>query len=508
MSEDFKFIEKYGAAGKEIVYVKPPEQNSLVKIDTSVVAVQRSFINSIYFLFREVFLPQGYPDSVSDDYFHYQVWDTVQAFCSTITGTLATQAIMKGVGVGDTAATPLAASITWIMKDGTGMVGRIVFAWWKGQVLHTCLDAECKKWRLAADFLNDLAICLELSVPLVMDYSTPLLCLSTSMKAIVGVAGGATRAAITQHQAIRNNMGDVSAKDGSQETLVNLCASFTGIAILSTLDDNAYPWQLFLFFTCLHLFANYCAVRALHLVSFNAARLMLVLQAYMVSEIAPTPQSVNSKEPIILNTGLTEKDLCGYDIVLGSSIANLVKSNWIQANNLKFLTKFYRARKYLHILNKQKKKIYVIFRRNETSSDIIQGYFHAMLYGTAASIMDQEAALILKRERLSGREFPVHRLRAALVKFTVKTSPLNAEIPLEALKASDEIIDKEFEEFVKQVELQGWQTSHHYLPVDEWRGEWEWVEPYQKPEGKVLKKTNSTFSVVKKMAPINKQPIL
>jgi len=33
---------------------------------------------------------------------------------------------------------------------------------------------------------------------------------------VVGVAGGATRAALTQHQARRNNMADVSAKDGSQ----------------------------------------------------------------------------------------------------------------------------------------------------------------------------------------------------------------------------------------------------------------------------------------------------
>lgn len=33
---------------------------------------------------------------------------------------------------------------------------------------------------------------------------------------MVGVAGGATRAALTQHQARRNNMADVSAKDGSQ----------------------------------------------------------------------------------------------------------------------------------------------------------------------------------------------------------------------------------------------------------------------------------------------------
>lgn len=36
------------------------------------------------------------------------------------------------------------------------------------------------------------------------------------IQCIVGVAGGATRAALTMHQARRNNMGDVSAKDSSQ----------------------------------------------------------------------------------------------------------------------------------------------------------------------------------------------------------------------------------------------------------------------------------------------------
>jgi Vitamin B6 photo-protection and homoeostasis len=38
----------------------------------------------------------------------------------------------------------------------------------------------------------------------------------TVLQSIVGVAGGATRAALTEHQARRNNMADVSAKDGSQ----------------------------------------------------------------------------------------------------------------------------------------------------------------------------------------------------------------------------------------------------------------------------------------------------
>lgn len=35
-------------------------------------------------------------------------------------------------------------------------------------------------------------------------------------QSIVGVAGGATRAAIVQHQARRDNMADVAAKDSSQ----------------------------------------------------------------------------------------------------------------------------------------------------------------------------------------------------------------------------------------------------------------------------------------------------
>lgn len=37
-------------------------------------------------IFKQIFLPHGYPDSVSRDYLSYQIWDTVQAFCSTITG--------------------------------------------------------------------------------------------------------------------------------------------------------------------------------------------------------------------------------------------------------------------------------------------------------------------------------------------------------------------------------------------------------------------------------------
>ena len=49
----------------------------------------RSALNEKFFLFRifqQIFLPKGYPDRVSEDYAAYQIWDTIQAFCSTICG--------------------------------------------------------------------------------------------------------------------------------------------------------------------------------------------------------------------------------------------------------------------------------------------------------------------------------------------------------------------------------------------------------------------------------------
>lgn len=49
-----------------------------------------------------------------------------------MTGALATEAVMKGVGVGDETATPLAAAVTWLLKSGSGMVGQIVFTWCQG----------------------------------------------------------------------------------------------------------------------------------------------------------------------------------------------------------------------------------------------------------------------------------------------------------------------------------------------------------------------------------------
>ena len=150
---------------------------------------------------------------------------------------------MKGVGVGDESATALSATMTWLLRDGAGMAGGIAFTWLRG----TDLDHACKKWRLFADVLNDAAMMLELAGPLLPRRALQLvLCAASVARALVGVAGGATRAAVTQHQARANNISDVAAKDGSQETLVNLFALLLNLILLPLLGENqGVIWSIF-----------------------------------------------------------------------------------------------------------------------------------------------------------------------------------------------------------------------------------------------------------------------
>lgn len=107
------------------------------------------------------------------------------------------------------------------------------------------LDIDSKKWRIRADVLNDIAMAVEILVlPQYLPYSTYILCATTAVKAIVGVAGGATRSALTQHHAVRGNLADVSSKDNSQETAVNLLASFVGLYLLTSIENRTlvfYP---------------------------------------------------------------------------------------------------------------------------------------------------------------------------------------------------------------------------------------------------------------------------
>uniref|UniRef100_A0A1B0FLK9 Protein root UVB sensitive/RUS domain-containing protein n=1 Tax=Glossina morsitans morsitans TaxID=37546 RepID=A0A1B0FLK9_GLOMM len=93
-------------------------------------------------------------------------------------GTLCTHAIPKGLGVGNENINAYSATVTWILKEGSGHLRRILFSWWKGAKL----DVESKKWPLRAHFLNDCAMGIEIFMLSKYPHlSTYILCGSTTV---------------------------------------------------------------------------------------------------------------------------------------------------------------------------------------------------------------------------------------------------------------------------------------------------------------------------------------
>ena len=162
---------------------------------------------------QSVFLPAGYPASVRPEYLKFQAFDTLQAACSYLRSILTTSAILRGAGVGEETASPMAAAVAWVLRDGVGMFGSLIFSY----IVGASFDVHVKEWRLFADLINDVGLTLDMLAPLAGGYFVLVAALGAACKTICGMVAGATRASITAHFALRDNLADVSAKESAQE---------------------------------------------------------------------------------------------------------------------------------------------------------------------------------------------------------------------------------------------------------------------------------------------------
>jgi len=150
---------------------------------------------------------------------------------------------------------------------------------------------------------DDLARVATLLAPVFKARARAILCFVSLLYAVVGVAGGCTRAAVTQHQAIADNAADVSAKDGSQETLVHLVGLLLGLALAPHLEaaPAEATWLCCLLFSALHVFANVRAVRSLALGVLNERRAQIVMREWLTSRKMLTPADLAQLEPLVFS---------------------------------------------------------------------------------------------------------------------------------------------------------------------------------------------------------------
>ncbi|CAN0896405.1 Protein root UVB sensitive 3 [Linum grandiflorum] len=334
----------------------------------------------------QAFVPEGFPSSVTPDYVPFQVWDSLQA-------------LLSAIGVGEKSATVIGATFQWFLRDLTGMVGGILFTFYQG----SNLDSNAKMWRLVADLMNDLA----------------------------GVASGATRAALTQHFALQNNAADISAKEGSQETVATMVGMALGMLVARV--TTGYPfaiWLCFLSLTVFHMYANYRAVRCLALNSLNMERSSILLQHFMKTGHVLSPEQVSRMEhilPLWTTPRISEEfKLLHSRVLLGVRISSLHQNEVV--NQLHSSGSHYRKAKYL--LLERNGMINTIVHKDANASDILQSFIHALVLA----------------DHVGG------------------TSSLHLE--------SQSWMDKQYETFIQKLSSSGWKTGRLLCPSIIWTANW------------------------------------
>lgn len=79
-------------------------------------------------LFAYYFLPNGYPDTVGSGYAKFSFLFAISSFSITCLSFISTQALFVALGSTTTKASLYSAAYTWVLKDGIGQLGAIIFA--------------------------------------------------------------------------------------------------------------------------------------------------------------------------------------------------------------------------------------------------------------------------------------------------------------------------------------------------------------------------------------------
>ncbi|EKM56438.1 uncharacterized protein PHACADRAFT_253558 [Phanerochaete carnosa HHB-10118-sp] len=257
-----------------------------------------------------MFLPAGYPASVSGDYTRYQVLNALQGFFSSLGGLVAARAVLEGHGVGSADASATNALLLTILQDIFSRVTAIL----SGYYLGTALFPEAKTYRFLADIWNDIPLVLDTLSPLLSHVSLDFvwlafppfllptlvhrpgpwrgiaLCFSGIFRSMCAVAAAGSKAALTlhfsqpDHGAASGDISDLSAKDGSKETVLALVGMLCGSIIMPLIQTQTQTCGLLAVIIVFHIYINYYAVRSVVFKSYNRQRTCILWSAFRRSE--------------------------------------------------------------------------------------------------------------------------------------------------------------------------------------------------------------------------------
>lgn len=199
-------------------------------------------VQRIRLALKAALLPVGYPLTVHPHFLPFTSWNVLQGIVGGAAGVLATQCLLVGLGQGSpsTAALgggsiALAATLNWILKDGLGNAGAILFV----SQLGDRFDKDAKRYRFFAAAALNFAMLMECMVPLFPAAFLPLAAVANTCKSISWMANSATRAHMQMHFAKGDNLGDITGKSAAASTAASVIGTGLGVALSKVFLDES-----------------------------------------------------------------------------------------------------------------------------------------------------------------------------------------------------------------------------------------------------------------------------
>ncbi|KAF1973192.1 DUF647-domain-containing protein [Bimuria novae-zelandiae CBS 107.79] len=409
-SETLELIERDDAGNITTTYIESAASEGRSRVDAVLPKASKSYAQQLL----DVFLPVGYPHS-----------DSLQAFSSSIAGLLSSRAVLEartpgyrllphvrtfrsrriskplarkpdhpclgkrpveGVGVGDASASPTAALLLSVLQESMGRIATILFA----HRLGTSLEPECKMYRLAADVFNDTAMVLDcLSPAFPKSARVLILSFSSVLRSLCGVCAGSSKASLSAHFARRGNLGELNAKDSSQETVISLLGMLAGSFVVSWVSTPMATWTMLVALLSTHLATNYAAVKSVSMRSLNRQRANILLSKLLQDGRILSPPEVSTRERIFERDGVlrwTDDSILGH-CRIGVSLENLISqtgqrhrrsgSLHMQAIKLSDIVRLYQDEGYL--LWSCGSNAMIVLKQDCTPTDQLKAWTQALL---------------------------------------------------------------------------------------------------------------------------------
>lgn len=386
---------------------------------------------------KSALLPKGYPHTVSSDYKRWHFWQACQQVCSAFNGVMSTHALLTALGMGSSAgAAGTGAVAQWVLKDGLGNLGKILFGWKYGSIL----DSDSKKWRFRADLFFNVGVALEISTLFAPSLFLPLAVTANLAKGVAAVAGGATRASIVKSFLHGENMADVAAKAESQVVIASLCGMLMGIAALPIVSHSSFAVvQAVAISTSCHIVFNYMAVRQVYLPTLNRFRTMALMHGFLNERVVPSREEVAGLEKIMFPNEELRPVL-----IVGQQFRHAFAGKQDAVNPVFDL---FRNDSYLLTLNRQ--NLHIIYRKDATSEAILRGFFHATCVQYVLNKIGGRSSYVMLRNVV-----------------------LDLEEELKLLRYTQDMCHEQFPSLIKGMREKGWNINQLLIDLGPTRLDW------------------------------------